>query len=72
MGRVKIRPVPSSSRVAPSRVSPKVKPKPMPMPSKILAMGPFFAANASARPRMMQFTTMRGMKSQSVAERSGR
>ena len=35
----------------------------MPMASTMEARGPFFEAKASARPRMMQFTTISGMNS---------
>ena len=56
----------------PRRVSARVKPSPMPMPSKSDATGVFLAAKASARPRMMQFTTMRGMNRPSALSMSGR
>ena len=39
-----------------------MKPSPMPMPSSSEAPRLFFEAKASARPRMMQLTTMSGMK----------
>ena len=42
--------------------SASVKPKPIPIPSKADLPTLFFEANASARPKMMQFTTMSGMK----------
>ena len=54
-------PVPRSSRTMPRRVNPKVKPRPMPRPSQSDAKGLFLAAKASARPRTIQFTTIRGM-----------
>ena len=54
-------PVPSNSRTAPSKVSAQVKPRPMPRPSKSEGMAVFLAAKASARPRMIQFTTISGM-----------
>ena len=55
-------PVPSNSRTIPSKVKPKVNPRPIPKPSQKEANGLFLAANASARPSTIQFTTMSGMK----------
>ena len=60
-------PAPSISRTTPSAVRPIVKPKPIPIPSKILSIGPFLQAKASARPRMIQFTTISGINNPSVA-----
>ena len=60
-------PLPSASRTAPSRVSDSVKPNPMPIPSSAESATLFFEANASARPRMMQLTTISGMNTPSVA-----
>jgi hypothetical protein len=55
-------PAPRISRTAPSRKSPKVKPAPIPAAFTIAASGGFFEACASARPRMMQLTTISWMK----------
>ena len=38
-----------------------VKPRPIPIPSNAEATGPFLEANASARARIRQFTTISGM-----------
>ena len=70
--KLKIVPLPNSSRKIPSMVSPNVKPNPMPIPSQADANGVFFAAKDSARPRMTQFTTIRGMNSPSDLFTSGR
>ena len=56
----------------PIRTMAKVKPRPIPKPSMIESQSPFFDANASARPRMMQLTTMSGMNMPSDFESSGR
>ena len=52
-------------------VSERVKPRPMPTPSSIESKAEFFEAKASARPRMMQFTTISGMKTPSDAYSAG-
>ena len=65
MRRENSAPVPRNSRTMPSKVKPKVKPSPMPNPSQNDAKGLFLAANASARPSTMQFTTIRGMNNPS-------
>ena len=65
-------PAPTISRTAAMRARESVKPMPLPRPSARESTTPFFEANASARPRMMQFTTISGMKMPSEAERSGR
>ena len=54
-------PAPNISRAQPNKVNARVNPKPHPKPSKRLANGLFLAAKLSARPRMIQFTTIRGM-----------
>ena len=54
-------PAPKISRTQPSKVNAKVKPKPQPTPSTKLATGEFLAAKLSARPRMIQFTTISGI-----------
>ena len=61
--RLNILPVPSNSRTAPSSVSAIVKPRPIPIPSKRESSGLCLAAYASARPKIIQFTTISGMKS---------
>ena len=65
-------PAPNISRTAPSNVSAIAKPIPIPIPSKILAIGEFLQANASARPRMIQFTTIKGMKIPKLLSISGK
>ena len=47
--------------MAETTISASVKPIPMPMPSAIDSQTLFLLANASARPRIMQFTTINGM-----------
>ena len=64
-------PLPRISRTAPITVSASVKPRPMPTPSRIESSGEFFEAKASARPRMMQFTTISGMKTPSAPYSAG-
>ena len=54
-------PAPSSSLIVPITVSVSVKPRPIPIPSSAESKIVFLLANASALPRMMQFTTIRGM-----------
>ena len=54
-------PAPMISRKPPRRIRAKVKPRPMPMPSNRAGIGFAFSAYASARPRMMQLTTISGM-----------
>ena len=65
-------PAPMISRTDAMRARAKVKPMPVPSPSARESTTPFLHANASARPRMMQFTTMRGMKMPSDSESAGR
>ena len=60
------------SRTAATSARASVKPIPEPRPSANESTMPLRLANASARPRITQFTTMRGMKMPSEAERSGR
>ena len=52
---------PRSSRTQPKRVRAPVKPSPIPIPSKMLANGEFLQAKLSARPKMIQFTTISGI-----------
>ena len=54
-------PFPISSLTDATRIRATVKPSPMPIPSKKEATGPCFPAYASARPMMMQFTTISGI-----------
>ena len=56
-----IAPLPSISRTAPITVRESVNPNPMPSPSIAESSTLFFEANASARPSMIQFTTISGM-----------
>jgi hypothetical protein len=67
----KIAPLPRISRTAPTAVRESVKPKPIPTPSSTESSGVFFEAKASARPRIMQFTTISGMKTPSASYRGG-
>jgi hypothetical protein len=60
-------PLPMSSRMEPISIRASVKPNPMPMPSMAEASTPFFEANASARARMMQLTTMSGINRPSAS-----
>ncbi len=53
---------PSTSRTDPMSTRAIVKPTPMPIASAIDSRIGFFDANASARPRITQLTTMRAMK----------
>ena len=63
----KMEPLPNISRIEPKMVSAIEYPKPMLMPSMAEAPMPFFEANASARPKTIQLTTMSGMKRPSVS-----
>ena len=65
-------PAPAISRIAAISASASVKPMPVPSPSASESITPFLQANASARPRMMQFTTISGMKMPSDSESAGR
>ena len=49
----------------------RVKPRPIPMPSRAESITVFLLANISARPRMMQFTTISGMNRPRLADRDG-
>ena len=53
-------PAPSNSRMMPMASSAAVKPTPIPRPSTMLGSTGFLLANISARPKMMQLTTMSG------------
>ena len=48
-----------------------VYPSPMPSPSSAESNTPFLLAKASARPRIIQFTTISGMKTPSAESRLG-
>ena len=52
-------------------VNASVNPSPIPNPSKNEGTGPFFAANASARPSKIQFTTINGINNPKVAYSAG-
>ena len=54
--------LPRNCLTAEMTVNETVNPSPMPSPSKSEGSGVFLDANASARARIMQFTTIRGMK----------
>jgi len=54
------------TRTADSAAREQVKPSPMPNPSAMEGRIPFLEANASARPRTMQLTTIRGIKTPRV------
>ena len=64
-------PEPRISRMEPMMVRVMVKPMPMPMPSRAESRMPFLEANISARPRMMQFTTIKGRYTPSALSKSG-
>ena len=55
-------PFPKISLKAANAVSERVNPRPIPRPSATEFRIGFFEAKASARPKMMQFTTMSGTK----------
>lgn len=67
-----ILPDPRNSRAIPNAVSANVKPKPIPTPSKSEEITLFFAANASALPNTIQFTTMRGIKIPKLSAKAGK
>ena len=71
MGKSKMLPFPSNSLTKPRTVRAKVKPIPIPMASTAEAVRLFFEAKASARPKMRQFTTIRGMKIPNCSYRTG-
>ena len=58
----KILPAPKISLKDPKRVRAIVNPKPIPIPSNKEFITLFLDANASALPKMMQFTTINGIK----------
>ena len=64
-------PEPRISRMLPMMVRVMVKPMPMPMPSRAESTTPCLEANISARPRMIQFTTIRGRYTPRAVSRSG-
>ena len=64
-------PEPRISRIEPMIVRVMVKPMPMPIPSRAESTMPFLEANISARPRMMQLTTIRGRYTPSALSKSG-
>ena len=55
-------PLPNISRIPPKTVREMVKPSPIPRPSAREWMTGFLEAKASALPKMMQLTTIRGTK----------
>ena len=59
-GQPKTVPLPRSSRIRPMATSAPVKPAPIPSPSRADSPTLLREAKASARPRMMQLTTIRG------------
>ena len=65
-------PVPRSSLMKPITVRAHVNPAPIASPSTTEARGGFFEANASARARMMQLTTISGIKSPRDADIAGK
>ena len=60
-------PEPRISRIEPITRSAKVKPIPIPTPSKADLTTVFLLANISARPRMIQFTTISGKNKPSAS-----
>ena len=64
-------PAPMISRIEPITTRVRVKPRPMPRPSMAESSTLFFEANISARPRMMQFTTISGRNTPSALSSAG-
>ena len=64
-------PAPISSRMEPIMHSVRVNPSPIPIPSRAESTTEFLLANISARPRMMQLTTIRGRYSPRDSSRAG-
>ena len=64
-------PEPRISRMEPITTRVQVKPMPMPIPSRAESRMLFLEANISARPRMMQLTTIRGRYTPRALSRSG-
>ena len=62
IGRPNQVPEPRISRMEPMISRAKVKPIPIPIPSRADLNTLFLLANISARPRMIQFTTISGRK----------
>ena len=65
-------PLPRSSRMIHMTTRATVYPSPWVRPSAAEARTPCLEAKASARPRMMQLTTIRGMNTPNPSERAGR
>ena len=65
-------PFPTSSLNIPISVRPTVNPRPIPSPSNIDGSTLFLEAYASARPRMIQFTTISGIYSPRLLLSDGR
>ena len=61
-GILKRVPLPKTSRMEPNTRSDSVKPNPIPNPSATESTRGCFEAKASALPKMMQLTTIRGIK----------
>ena len=70
-GTSKIVPLPRISRTAEIRESATVNPSPIPRPSTADLTTPFLDAKASALARIIQLTTISGMKRPSDAESDG-
>ena len=64
-------PAPSSSRMMPIASRVAVKPTPMPRPSRMEGSTLFLLANISARPRMMQLTTIKGRNTPKASSNAG-
>ena len=67
----KIVPLPMSSLTNPRQVSASVNPSPIPSPSKMEITGAFLEAKLSARPKMIQFTTIRGIYTPKDSDKAG-
>lgn len=67
----KTEPAPSNSRTVPNNVKAQVNPNPIPIPSNILFRGVFLQAKASARPKIIQLTTISGIYIPSDLSSSG-
>ena len=64
-------PLPKNSLTVAIQNRAAVKPIPIPIPSTAEAITGFLLANASALPRMIQFTTIRGRNTPKAASRAG-
>ena len=66
-----ILPLPRNSLIEPITVRESVNPSPIPKPSRAESKTEFLAANASARPSTIQFTTISGINKPKLSEIAG-